>query len=112
MKGEKKIRHEGDGKGTHCEKVAKKYRSVVGASPTARSSPASALGPNCGALASDESISRPIRTEARKFEALFVSIWSNAAVTNIMLAAAWAAAHVACAPLTALVGGDALLHQK
>jgi hypothetical protein len=96
----------------HCEKVAKKYRSVVGASPTARSSPASALGPNCGALASDESISRPIRTEARKFEALFVSIWSNAAVTNIMLAAAWAAAHVACAPLTALVGGDALLHQK
>ena len=72
----------------HCEKVAKKYRSVVGASPTARSSPASALGPNCGALASDESISRLIRTKARKFEALFVSIWSNAAVTNIMLAAA------------------------
>ena len=97
----------------HCEKVAKKYRSVVGASPTARSSPASALGPNCGALASDESISRPIRTEARKFEALFVSIWSNAAVTNIMLAgAAWAAAHVACAPLTLLAGGDAVLHQK
>ena len=97
---------------SHCEKVAKKYRSVVGASPTARSSPASALGPNCGALASDESISRLIRTEARKFEALFVSIWSNAAVTNIMLAAAWAAAHVACAPLTLLAGGDAVLHQK
>ena len=37
---------------------------------------------------------------------------ANAAVTNIMLAAAWAGAHVACAPLTALVGGDALLHQK
>jgi len=29
-----------------------------------------------------------------------------------MLAAAWAAAHVAYAPLTVLAGGDAVLHQK